>query len=137
MKSITLLLSVIALAAIAAAPALRADDTTAPTTPAAPAAGAEHKGPRGDRLKELTEKLALTDDQVAKIKPILADELQAMKALKEDTTIEKKDKRAKMMEIRKSHADQILAILTPDQQAKFKAMMDHRKGGPDAPKPTS
>ena len=134
MKSFKLLLSVIALAAIAAAPALRADDTTTQTTPAA---GAEHKGPHGDRLKELTEKLALTDDQVAKIKPILADEAQAMKALRADTTIEKKDKRAKMMEIRKSHADQILAILTPDQQAKFKAMMDHRKGGPDAPKPTS
>jgi len=133
MKSSKLLLSVLALVAFAAAPVIRAEDT-----PAAPAAGDHKAGPRGERLKELAEKLALTDDQKAKIKPIIEDEAKALKALKEDTTIEKKDKRAKLMEIRKSHSEQILAILTPDQQAKFKAMMEqHKKAGPDAPKPTS
>ncbi len=133
MKSFKLLLSVFALAAVAASPVLRADD--APPTPP-PGTPPAHKGAHGDRLKELSEKLALTDDQKAKIKPILMDEMQAMKALRDDTTLEKKDKHAKMMDIHKSHAEQILAILTPDQQAKFKAMQEHHKA-PDAPKPTS
>ncbi|HTJ78388.1 MAG TPA: hypothetical protein VL357_05280 [Rariglobus sp.] len=132
MKSFKLLLSLFALAAIAAAPVLRAEDT-----PPAPPAGAEHKGAHGDRLKMLAEKLSLTDDQKAKIAPILKDEMQALKALRDDTSIDKKDKHTKMMEIRKSHADQILAILTPDQQAKFKDMQERHKGGPDAPKPTT
>ena len=62
--------------------------------------------------------------------------MKAMKALKEDTSIEMKDKKAKMADIRKSHQDQINAILTPEQQAKFKAAREeHKKNGPDAPKP--
>jgi len=135
MKSYKLLLSVLALAAVAASPVLRAEDAT--TTP--PAAGApEHKGPKGDRLKMLTEKLGLSDAQVAQIKPILMDEAKAMKALHEDTTTDKQAKHEQMMEIHKTHVDQILAILTPDQQAKFKALMEQRrKGPPAAPKPTS
>jgi len=131
MKSSKLLLSVFALAAFAAAPVLRAEDAPAPSAPAAGAG--DHKGARGDRLKELTEKLALTDDQVAKIKPILKDEAEALKALKDDTSIDKEAKRPKMMEIRKSHQDKILAILTPDQQAKLKAMREQHKPS----KPTS
>lgn len=132
MKSFKLLLSVLALAAFAAAPVLRAEDTTPP-----PAGAPDHKGHHMDRLKELAEKLGLTEDQKAKIKPILQDEMQAMKALRDDTSLDKDAKHQKMMAIRKSHADQILAILTPEQQAKFKAMREqHRKGPPDAPKPS-
>ena len=63
MKSFKLLLSVLALAVFAAAPVLRAED--APATPP-PAGGAEHKRAYGDRLKELAEKLDLTDDQKAR-----------------------------------------------------------------------
>ena len=131
MKSFKLLLSVIALAVIAAAPVLRAEKDAS-----APAGAAKNEGPRGgDRLKALTEKLGLTEDQVAKIKPILKDEMEAMKALKSDASTDKKALREKRMEIAKSHAEQILAILTPEQQAKFKAMREeHRKGGSDAPR---
>jgi Spy/CpxP family protein refolding chaperone len=139
MKSFKLLLSVLALVSFAAAPALRAVEAT--TTPP-PAGGPEHKGPRGgnpeQRLAELTKKLELTDEQVAKIKPIIMDEVQEMKALKEDTSIDKEAKKPKMMEIRKSHMEQIAAILTPEQKAKFKAGREKRKekgGEAPAPKP--
>jgi Spy/CpxP family protein refolding chaperone len=126
------LLPLFALSALMAAPLLRADDTP-PTPPPA------HKEGRGDRLKELAERLNLTDDQKAKIKPILQDEMKALKALREDDTLDKDAKREKMMEIRKAHAAQILAILTPEQQAKFKAMQERRKGpdGGEAPHPAS
>ncbi|MBW8780639.1 MAG: hypothetical protein JF599_01955 [Verrucomicrobia bacterium] len=126
-------LPLFALSALMAAPLLRADDTT----PAPPAGAPEHK--RMDRLKELAERLDLTEDQKAKIKPILQDEMKALKDLREDDTLDKDAKREKMMEIRKAHAAQIMAILTPEQQAKFKAMQEHRKGpdGGTAPHPAS
>lgn len=119
MKSFKLLVSVIALAVIAAAPVLRAEDA-----PAKPKAERGH----GDRVKELTAKLGLSDEQVTKIKPIVADEMQAMKALRDDTSTDRKAKNEKRMEIQKSHNDQIMAILTPEQQTKFKAMLEHRGG---------
>ena len=129
MKSSKLLLSLFALAAFAAAPVIRAEDT--PATP--PAAGAEHKekGPRGDRLKEIVGKLDLTDDQKAKIKPIVEDAMKATKAVREDTTLDKDAKREKLMEIFKSHVDQIVPILTADQQAKLKALRE--KARPSKP----
>ncbi len=131
MKSSKLLLSVIALAAFVAAPVLRAEDKPAP----AAAGASEHKGPHGDRLKDLTEKLGLTDAQVAQIKPIIQDEMAALKANREDKASDKEAQKAKAMDIRKSHAEQILAILTPDQQAKFKAGHEkHKEKGGDAPK---
>ena len=132
MKSSKLILSVLALVAFAAAPVLRAEDASAP------AGAPEHKG-HGDRLKELTEKLNLTADQQAKIKPIIEDEMKAMKALKDDTSLDMKAKHEKEMEIRKSNVDQILALLTPEQQEKFKdmikAMHEKHGKGKDAPAP--
>ena len=123
MKSHKLLLSVLALVAFAAAPVLRAEDA-----PATPHAGApEHKGPRFDRLKELTERLGLTDEQVAKIKPIIADEMAAVKALRQDTAVDKEAKKVKFMEIHKAHVEQMLPILTAEQQAKLKAGREKRK----------
>lgn len=82
----------------------------------------EGKGMRGDRLKMMQEELALTEDQVAKIKPIVAAEGKAMAALRDDTSIAQEDKRGKMREIRQAHASQIRAVLTPEQQAKFDSM---------------
>ncbi len=134
MKSFKLFLSVLALVAFAAAPVLRAED--APVTP--PAGAPEHKGSRFDRLKELTERLGLTDEQVAKIKPIIADEMAAMKALKQDATVDKEAKRAKAMEIHKAHVEQIIPILTSEQQAKFKAGREkHKEKSGEAPAPKS
>ncbi len=133
MKSSKLLLSVFALAVISAAPALRAVD--APANPA-PAGAVERKGPLAERLKELADKLGLTDAQKDQIKPIIQDEVQAMQALREDTSIEGAAKRERMMEISKAHREQIAAILTPEQQAKLRDVGERRKEG-DAARPES
>jgi protein CpxP len=74
------------------------------------------------RLKMLTEKLNLTGDQQAKLKPILEDESTQMKTLHDDTSLAQADKRAKMKELRESSTEKINAVLTPDQQAKWKQM---------------
>jgi periplasmic protein CpxP/Spy len=74
------------------------------------------------RLKMLTEKLNLTEDQQAKVKPILEDESKQMKALHDDTSLAPVDKRAKMKDLHDSSTEKINAVLTPDQQAKWKQM---------------
>ncbi len=74
------------------------------------------------RLKMLTEKLDLTEDQQAKLKPILEDESTQMKTLHDDTSLAPEDKRAKMKELHGSSTEKINAVLTPDQQSKWKQM---------------
>ena len=86
-------------------------------------AGMHQKGESAEQhLQMLSEKLNLTDDQKAKLKPILQDEMQQMKAVREDSSLSEDQKRAKMKSIHESLHDQINAVLTPEQQAKFKEM---------------
>jgi len=115
-------------------PSSRAQDAGTPPPP--PPAG-EHEGrragPRGDQLKFYTEKLNLTPDQQAKVKPILEDQKKALEALREDASVDRDAKRAKFQEIDKAHRDQIRALLTPEQQAKLDAIKEG-PGGPGGPR---
>ena len=90
--------------------------------PKAPAA----RGP-AERLKSLTEKLGLTEEQQGKIKEIFAKNVPKAKALREDSALSQEDKRAKMMEVRKAEAEEIRAVLTPEQQEKMKALRKEGK----------
>jgi len=45
-----------------------------------------------------------------------------MKAVREDSSLSEDQRRAKMKSIHESLHDQINAVLTPEQQAKFKQM---------------
>lgn len=96
-------------------------------------AGMHHNGESADQhLQMLSEKLNLTDDQKATLKPILQDQMLQMKAAREDSSLSQEQKRTKMKSIHESLHDQINAVLTPDQQAKFKQMrqeqMEKHKG---------
>ena len=96
-------------------------------------AGMHHNGESVDQhLQMLSEKLNLTDDQKAKLKPVLQDQMQQMKAVREDSSLSQEQKHAKMKSIHESLDDQINAVLTPEQQAKFKQMrqeqMEKHKG---------
>jgi len=88
-----------------------------------------------DHLQELKKQLNLTDDQTTKLKPILTSQMQDMQALRSDTSLTPQQKRAKMMEIHQKYSPQVNAILTPEQQAKWKSMrremMEKHKGGGD------
>jgi Spy/CpxP family protein refolding chaperone len=97
------------------------------TAPAAQEHGAMGGSPMGPmtpeaRLKMLTEKLNLTEDQQAKLKPILEDQAKQMKALHDDASLAPADKQARMKELHDSSIEKLNAILTPDQQAKWKQM---------------
>jgi protein CpxP len=111
------------------------------TAPAAQEHGAMGGSPMGpmtpeNRLKMLTEKLNLTEDQQTKLKPILEDQAKQMKALHEDTSLAPADKQAKMKELHESSIEKMNAILTPDQQTKWKEMRQemmskHKEGMKD------
>ena len=96
----------------------------------------------GRHIEMMTKRLNLTPDQVTQIKAIDADTMSQMKALREDTTTAKADKRSKMMEIHQASQDKIRNVLTDEQktkfdamQAKMKARRQNHRGGAGAPPP--
>ena len=105
-----------------------AQDQDQNAAPAQAEQGKHGRGMRGNpeqRLERLSKQLNLTDDQKAKIKPILDDEDAKMKALWEDTSTNPADKRGKFMAIHQTANDQIKSLLTDDQQKKFADMQEH------------
>lgn len=86
---------------------------------------------RGDQLAMMKEHLGLTDEQVAKLKPILEEQQKEMRALGQDATREQRQ------ELRKKYEAQIKAVLTPEQVAKLDSMPRRGPGGPGGPKKDS
>ena len=89
------------------------------------------------RLQRMTQALNLTEDQQAKIKPILENETTQMQSLRSDSSLSQEDRMAKMKQIRETTNSQINPILTPDQQKQHAEMMSRGRGrGPgQAPPP--
>jgi Spy/CpxP family protein refolding chaperone len=75
-----------------------------------------------DAMQGLSERLNLTEEQKAAIKPIMAAETNELKAVHQDGSLSNEQKAAKIQEIRKNSREKINAILTPEQQKKFAEM---------------
>jgi Spy/CpxP family protein refolding chaperone len=84
--------------------------------------GPAARRPARDFLQELSEKLNLTDEQKAAIKPILATEANEIKAVHQDSSLSNEQKQAKIKEIRDNSREKINVLLTPEQQKKFAEM---------------
>jgi protein CpxP len=85
-------------------------------------------------LKMLTKKLSLTDDQQAKVRPLLQAQADQVNALHDDASLPDDEKREKFRAIRQSTFKQIGDVLTPEQKGKFKDMRPaHDKGSPPPP----
>lgn len=96
---------------------------TPPSTPQQGSAMAGHADASPEaHLQMLSQKLNLTDDQKAKVKPILEDQAQQMKAVRDDTSLSPEQKKAKKKVIHESVDDQIESVLTPEQQTKWTQM---------------
>jgi Spy/CpxP family protein refolding chaperone len=101
------------------------------STPKGPGAGISQgkDGKRGERmgaLQSAMKELNLTRDQKLKIKEIAKNTREAVTKLKEEKG-DGKDKRAKMLEIRKKQREEIMAILTPEQKEKFQKLLDENQ----------
>ena len=115
---------------------VNAQDTTTPPA-ATPPAGAPPGGGRGRQLSiaQLATKLALSDDQKTNVQAVLVAQRQQMRDLRNDTTLSTDDRRAKMKTIRDDANAKLKTILTPDQFAKYQALMLARR--PATPPPTA
>jgi periplasmic protein CpxP/Spy len=93
--------------------------------PASAPPGAKPNHMRGDRaeqkLKRLSKRLNLTDDQKEKLRPVLQDEEQQLKSVEDDNSMTSQQKHRKMREIRMSVRSQMDAILTPEQKDKLQS----------------
>ena len=121
MSRFSMLLVAVLLAGFAAF-AQDSAQTSPPTTQAPPPATTSPKrnhmhGDRAEqRLRRMTKRLRLTDDQREKIRPILQDEEKQMASLEGDSSLTPHEQRRKEREIRMSSKTQIDAILTPEQK---------------------
>ena len=95
-----------------------------------------------DQIKSLNKKLKLSDDQQAKLKPILEDQRKQMEAIHNDSSLSREDRFGKMQDLRQSSDTQIKSVLTEDQQKGFDKMraeqrerMKQWRGGGNVPPP--
>ena len=94
---------------------------------ARPALAQEHQATAESRLEEMSKQLNLTDDQKAKLKPILQDEAQQLQAVHNDASLSQDQKKAKAKEIHAAFKPQVNNVLTPDQQKQWKEMKKKAK----------
>jgi hypothetical protein len=110
-----------------------------PRPEAAPGGGPGGDGPRGggsrgdfaqraqERLDRLKTDLALTDDQVEKIKTIFAQQVTSMQSLRGDESLDREQRMARMKEAREAVDAQVAAILTPEQKSKWDEVRKQRE----------
>ncbi len=89
-----------------------------------PAERAKHaRGP-----ERMFQALNLTDDQKAKVQTILQGERSQIQALRNNTSLTDEQKKQQIRELRKNDHQQLLAVLTPEQQAKMKELRQGKEG---------
>lgn len=90
-------------------------------------AGARQMPSPDDVIQRLGQKLNLSDDQKAQIKPIIADRQQKMQALRSDTSLRRGQKGRQMKSVMEDSDKKINAILTPDQQKQYAELKQQMK----------
>jgi periplasmic protein CpxP/Spy len=80
--------------------------------------GHQHMNP-DEQVAHMTKRYSLTSDQQTQIKPILTNQQQQMQALRQDTTLSREDKMAKIKTIRDDSSSKIQALLNDSQKQKF------------------
>jgi periplasmic protein CpxP/Spy len=99
------------------------------TTPApAPGGGSPTTPPSTPRPRmDIAKMLNLTDDQKAKVQPILDAQREKMRAVFQDDSLSSDDKRTKMKAIRDDTNAQLKPILTPEQYQKWQSMQSRMR----------
>ncbi len=77
--------------------------------------------------------LNLTDEQKAKLRPIVADETQQLDAVRNDSSLSAEQKVAKANQIRETASPKIKAVLTPEQLQKLADMQQKARQQQGAP----
>jgi len=72
--------------------------------------------------QHLGKRLNLTDDQTAKLEPILATQQQKVSSLRSDTSLTPDQRREQFRAIHKDTQTQFATVLTPDQMQQLQSM---------------
>jgi Spy/CpxP family protein refolding chaperone len=94
--------------------------------------GGRFGGSPEERVKFLTEKLSLTQEQQDKIKAIYAknaDTFKAAREAREKGTELSEEERTKMREAMRAQNEEVTALLTPEQKEKMKELAPRRGEG--------
>jgi hypothetical protein len=83
-------------------------------------AKADAAAPARDRLEVMKEQLALTPEQIEKIKPIVERDKTRSRQIIADKSLPAADRQKKIGAMLKASLDEISTHLTPEQQAKWK-----------------
>lgn len=113
--------------------------------------GPNQRGERGmnpeRRVEMMQRRLSLSDAQTAQIRTIFSESRTKMEALRSDTSLTREDRRSQMMTLHQGEQTKVRAVLSPEQQAKYDAMMERMRerrrdaegqgGNPQSPPTTS
>jgi Spy/CpxP family protein refolding chaperone len=136
MKTLPLLRVIPALLLAATVATSYAAEKKNPAPP--PSATAVPKTPEtaDQRLTNLKQEVSLTPAQEKKVRPIIEKYVADINANRSDTKATKEERDAKRNALRKQYNDQINAVLTPEQQAKWKAAKKEIFAKGPSPTPT-
>ena len=122
--------------ALALVISLPASAQTSTTTPALEASPQSQPATSGDAAQgrapaqsdqDNDNPLNLTDEQKAKLQPIIADENKQMDAVRSDTSLTTDQKIQKANQIRSDASPKIRAVLTPEQLQKLAQLQEKAK----------
>jgi hypothetical protein len=115
----------------------RAEDAQdTPKSADQPAAHQRQRRNAQSQFEHMAAQLKLSDDQKTKLQPIVQEEAKKLKELREDTTLDAKQRRAKVREVRDGYTAKIKPILTSDQFEQYKKLRTQSPNRPAAPKST-
>jgi periplasmic protein CpxP/Spy len=127
-------LATLAPLALAMALALSAAAQTSTSNPSPPASSQSQAGStantnqdRGGSQKDSDNPLNLSDEQKAKLRPIIAEETQQMDAARNDPSLTPDQKAEKISQIRQTASPKIKAVLTPEQLQKLAQMQERAR----------
>jgi periplasmic protein CpxP/Spy len=78
------------------------------------------------QARELARQLGLSRAQVAQIRPIIADRQQQIEALRTDTSLAPRDRRARVQGVMQDSRTRIEAVLTDSQKQQFEQILSDR-----------
>jgi Spy/CpxP family protein refolding chaperone len=134
----TLALTFAASAAFCQQPAQQsANDATVTQQQPAQQQGRRHNFDPHKAAQRLGKRLNLTEDQIAKLEPILATQQQKMAALRSDTSLTRDQRRQQFQAIQQDTKSQFATVLTPDQLQQLQTMRRHGHRGHHQPQADS
>jgi len=120
-------------AALAGAGTLAAQEPSAPPHPSqegtAPTGKAAH-GAVEMRLERLSQQLNLSDEQKAKIRPLLRHEMERIMQVRSNTSLSQGETQRRIQTIRRDTNQRISVFLTPEQKKQWQENRQAQRGGP-------